>query len=69
MFLPEWRDDVINNLSIIDDMIGDLTGRDVTLVQQYAAVGALSFPLFWIAGAGSAVFWVIGTYSLLIPPF
>lgn len=35
-------------------------GKEISLVQQYAAVGVLSFPLFWIAGAGSAVFWVIG---------
>ncbi len=31
------------------------------MTHQYAAVGVLSFPLFWAAGAGSAVFWVIGT--------
>ena len=30
------------------------------MAQQYAAVGVLSFPLFWLAGAGSAVFWIIG---------
>merc|ERR1711976_117563 len=35
-------------------------GRELSLAQQYAAVGVLSFPLFWLAGAGSAVFWVIG---------
>lgn len=37
-----------------------IMGKEVSLAQQYAAVGVLSFPLFWVAGAGSAVFWVIG---------
>ena len=37
-----------------------VSGRELSLAQQYAGVGALSFPLFWIAGAGSAVFWIIG---------
>jgi len=35
-------------------------GREVSLGHQYCAVGAMSFPLFWLAGAGSAVFWIIG---------
>ncbi|KAI8767947.1 prenylated Rab acceptor protein 1 [Biomphalaria glabrata] len=43
-----------------------IMGREVTLAQQYAAVGALSFPLFWLAGAGSAVFWVIGASFFVI---
>lgn len=37
-----------------------IMGKELSLAQQYAAVGVLSFPLFWVAGAGSAVFWVIG---------
>ena len=37
-----------------------LIGRELSLAQQYGAVGILSFPLFWVAGAGSVVFWVIG---------
>ncbi|KAK3587718.1 hypothetical protein CHS0354_042509 [Potamilus streckersoni] len=41
-------------------------GREVSLAQQYAAVGACSFPLFWLAGAGSAVFWVIGASFFVI---
>lgn len=36
------------------------TGRELSMFQQYTAVGIASFPLFWIAGAGAAVFWVIG---------
>lgn len=35
-------------------------GKELSLGQQYGAIGLLSFPLFWVAGAGSAVFWVIG---------
>lgn len=49
----------IINLKNADKKIVVL-GKEVSLAQQYAAVGVLSFPLFWIAGAGSAVFWVIG---------
>lgn len=37
-----------------------LGGREISVAQQYAAVGLISFPLFWIVGAGAAVFWVIG---------
>jgi len=43
-----------------------LMGREITIAQQYAAVAAMSFPLFWIAGAGSAVFWVIGASVVVI---
>lgn len=35
-------------------------GKEVTLAQQYAGVGLASIPIFIIAGAGTAVFWVIG---------
>lgn len=37
-----------------------IMGRELSLVEQYTAVGILSIPIFWMAGAGSAVFWVIG---------
>ncbi|XP_013410223.1 prenylated Rab acceptor protein 1-like [Lingula anatina] len=43
-----------------------LLGHEVSLAQQYGAVGVISFPLFWLAGAGSAVFWVIGASFFLI---
>ncbi|GFN91285.1 pra1 family protein [Plakobranchus ocellatus] len=43
-----------------------IMGRELSLAQQYAAVGAASFPLFWLAGAGSAVFWVIGASFFVI---
>lgn len=41
------------------------TGYEFTLFQQYGAVALLSFPLFFISGATSAVFWVIGKCILL----
>ncbi|KAL8572008.1 hypothetical protein ACOMHN_038366 [Nucella lapillus] len=43
-----------------------LLGREVSVAQQYAAVGVMSFPLFWLAGAGSAVFWIIGASFFII---
>jgi len=43
-----------------------IMGRELSLAQQYGAVGAMSFPLFWLAGAGSAVFWVIGASFFVI---
>ncbi len=38
------------------------SGRDTSSKELYMAVGLISIPLFYIAGAGSAVFWIIGTY-------
>jgi len=43
-----------------------LGGREVTLAQQYAAIAVGSIPLFVIAGAGTAVFWVIGASLFVI---
>uniref|UniRef100_A0A2R5LJP4 PRA1 family protein n=1 Tax=Ornithodoros turicata TaxID=34597 RepID=A0A2R5LJP4_9ACAR len=37
-----------------------LFNRELTAVQQYCLVGMMCFPLFYLAGAGAAVFWVIG---------
>lgn len=39
-------------------------GREVSPAHQYALAGAVSFPFFWLAGAGSAVFWVLGEYRV-----
>ncbi|MBN3325747.1 PRAF1 protein, partial [Atractosteus spatula] len=36
-----------------------LFGREVTGGHQLALAGAVSFPVFWLAGAGAAVFWVL----------
>ncbi|CAL4165149.1 unnamed protein product, partial [Meganyctiphanes norvegica] len=41
-------------------------GNEVSLVQQYTAVAVLSIPLFYIAGAGSILFWVLGASFFLI---
>lgn len=35
-------------------------GHELTLAQQYGLVAICSIPLFIWAGAGAAVFWVIG---------
>ncbi|KAK6173527.1 hypothetical protein SNE40_016959 [Patella caerulea] len=43
-----------------------IMGREISVAQQYAAVGVGSFPLFWLAGAGSAVFWIIGASFFVI---
>lgn len=41
-------------------------GREVSPAHQYAMAGAVSFPFFWLAGAGSAVFWVLGKYRVWV---
>ncbi|XP_054160507.1 prenylated Rab acceptor protein 1-like [Oppia nitens] len=41
-------------------------GRRLTLGQQYLCVAVVSLPLFYIVGAGSAVFWVIGASLFVI---
>jgi len=41
-------------------------GYKLALGQQYLAISCLSFPLFYLAGAGSAVFWVIGASFFVI---
>lgn len=43
-----------------------LGGKEVALAQQYMAIAVLSIPLFLFAGAGGAVFWVIGASIFLI---
>ncbi|KAI1287264.1 Prenylated Rab acceptor protein 1 [Halotydeus destructor] len=43
-----------------------LFGRKLTLGQQYLVVGCVSFPLFYWAGAGSAVFWVLGASFFIV---
>ncbi|XP_013775089.1 prenylated Rab acceptor protein 1-like isoform X2 [Limulus polyphemus] len=41
-------------------------GHELTLAQQYGIVSVISFPLFYMAGAGSAVFWVLGASFFFI---
>ncbi|XP_041359350.1 prenylated Rab acceptor protein 1-like isoform X2 [Gigantopelta aegis] len=43
-----------------------ILGREVSLTQQYMGVATLSFPLFWLAGAGSVVFWIIGASFFVV---
>ncbi|XP_032821283.1 prenylated Rab acceptor protein 1 [Petromyzon marinus] len=43
-----------------------LMGRELSVTQQYGAAAGVSFPLFWLAGAGSAVFWVLGATLFVI---
>lgn len=42
-----------------------IMGHELSLAQQYGIVSLCSFPLFYLAGAGSAVFWVLGKQSCL----
>lgn len=41
-------------------------GKELGLAQLYSAAAILSIPLFLIAGAGSAVFWIIGASMVVI---
>lgn len=41
-------------------------GRELSTAQQYGLAGGVSFPFFWLAGAGSAVFWVLGATLVVI---
>lgn len=41
------------------------TGRELTVPHQMSLAGAVSLPVFWLAGAGAAVFWVLGKQKLL----
>ncbi|XP_027714037.1 prenylated Rab acceptor protein 1 [Vombatus ursinus] len=43
-----------------------LFGREMSPAHQYALAGGVSFPFFWLAGAGSAVFWVLGATLVVI---
>ncbi|XP_064204065.1 prenylated Rab acceptor protein 1-like [Anguilla rostrata] len=43
-----------------------LFGREVTGVHQLSLAGAMSSPVFWLAGAGTAVFWVLGATLAVI---
>ena len=41
-------------------------GRRLTLGQQYLGVAICSLPLFYLVGAGAAVFWVIGASLFVV---
>uniref|UniRef100_A0A8C3XAI1 PRA1 family protein n=1 Tax=Cyanoderma ruficeps TaxID=181631 RepID=A0A8C3XAI1_9PASS len=37
-----------------------ILGRELSPAHQLGVAGGVSLPLFWLAGAGAAVFWVLG---------
>jgi hypothetical protein len=43
-----------NNTQIV------IGGKTLGYKEQVAALGGLCIPLFWLAGAGSVVFWLLG---------
>ena len=42
-----------------------IAGHELGIAQQYGVIALISLPLFYIAGAGSVVFWVLGKLHLL----
>uniref|UniRef100_A0A3B3UFZ0 PRA1 family protein n=1 Tax=Poecilia latipinna TaxID=48699 RepID=A0A3B3UFZ0_9TELE len=41
-------------------------GKELTVPHQMSLAGAISLPVFWLAGAGAAVFWVFGATLFVI---
>lgn len=41
-------------------------GKELTLAQQYGSVFVLAMPIFYLAGAHAAMFWVLGASFFLI---
>uniref|UniRef100_A0A224XKJ7 PRA1 family protein n=1 Tax=Panstrongylus lignarius TaxID=156445 RepID=A0A224XKJ7_9HEMI len=41
-------------------------GKDISLKQQYSLVGLFSLPLYYWAGVGQAVFWVLGATCFVV---
>lgn len=41
-----------------------LGGMEIAPAHQYAAVGVLSLPLFYLVGAGAVLFWVLGEMNV-----
>lgn len=37
-----------------------IAGQKLSVAHQYALVSIASFPLFYLAGAGQVVFWILG---------
>lgn len=44
----------------------NIFGKDLPLGQQYTLVAICSLPIFYLAGAGAALFWVFGASFFLI---
>lgn len=47
---------ILNTYKIIHSIVG----QKLSLAHQYALVSIASFPLFYLAGAGQVVFWILG---------
>merc|ERR1712183_505843 len=43
-----------------------ILGHEISTTQQYGVAALCSFPFFFLAGAGSAVFWVLGVSFFLV---
>uniref|UniRef100_A0A3B4AM89 PRA1 family protein n=1 Tax=Periophthalmus magnuspinnatus TaxID=409849 RepID=A0A3B4AM89_9GOBI len=43
-----------------------IMGKELALPHQMSLAGAVSLPVFWLAGAGAAVFWVLGATLFVI---
>ncbi|CAL8340549.1 prenylated Rab acceptor protein 1 [Gadus morhua] len=43
-----------------------ILGRELNVPHQLGLAGAVSLPVFWLAGAGAAVFWVLGATLFVI---
>ncbi|XP_061631644.1 prenylated Rab acceptor protein 1 [Phyllopteryx taeniolatus] len=43
-----------------------ILGKELTMPHQMSLAGAISLPIFWLAGAGAAVFWVLGATLFVI---
>ncbi|XP_069189747.1 prenylated Rab acceptor protein 1 isoform X3 [Procambarus clarkii] len=41
-------------------------GHELSLAHQYSAVGIVSLPIFYLAGAGAVLFWVLGASFFII---
>ena len=36
------------------------SGKELTVPHQMSLAGGISLPVFWLAGAGAALFWILG---------
>ncbi|XP_020796250.2 prenylated Rab acceptor protein 1 [Boleophthalmus pectinirostris] len=43
-----------------------IMGKELTTPHQMSLAGAVSLPVFWLAGAGAAVFWILGATLFVI---
>lgn len=54
----------VNRYVVIQSVNSKLcvSGRELTQGHQLGLAGGVSFPVFWLAGAGAAVFWILGVH-------